>query len=612
MPTISYDNKGGRFGNQLFRYLTCMLIQCITGCHIFVTCDKYEDVYGETVTITDTNISDVLEALYIDPTHYNAKNIRCIGYFQRSKYFVEHREKLLEIIDKNKDQHYLYFDGKKYPINKYLYSEIPIKLRPDDVVISLRLDDFIQYPLMTSDIIAPQHYMHLLDKPEFKDRRVIIVCDKIRHNWEFKYLQHFKRWNPILVQNSLAKDFALLKGCKNLLHSNSTMCWLASFFSPIGYKTLRIIPQTYTYEGQSLVQIETADTIMDVRPLTHEQVHKLDPNDYHIFPLSYCVPDECIVSEIPRKSRLMAPLIPGNRDTYIYGKYQEKEYHDMYRSSRFAQTKRKGGWDCFRHYEILMNGCIPLFEKLQNCPNLTLTTYPKDLNEEAWDLYHNWDEDDPNCIDDYNELCEKYIYHTRKSCSASATAESFIQNIIRINNGKPIRNILMLSCNKGVSFSRETLWIGLKRYIDNIGGIAVEYEPISYLYDDFDPTSDHNYYNDVFFTFPARLKKGAHYNMPESVIRKKIKSGFWDLIIYGKVGPDEYCEFPWLDLVSSHNHKNKIAFILGGDEIYDYTITDRNAYNVNVCNLRAYYCHYTDYLNIYRQYGSCFVRELQM
>ena len=100
--------------------------------------------------------------------------------------------------------------------------------------------------------------------------------------------------------------------------------------------------------------------------------------------------------------------------------------------------------------------------------------------------------------------------------------------------------------------------------------------------------------------------------MSESEIRKKIKSGFWDLIIYGKVGPDEYCEFPWFDLVSSHNHKNKIVFIMGGDEIYDYTITDRNAYNVNVCNLRAYYCHYTDYLNIYRQYGSCFVRELQM
>ena len=36
-----------------------------------------------------------------------------------------------------------------------------------------------------------------------------------------------------------------------------------------------------------------------------------------------------------------------------------------------------------------MNGCIPLFENLQDCPTNTLTTYPKELNEEAYNLYNN-------------------------------------------------------------------------------------------------------------------------------------------------------------------------------------------------------------------------------
>ena len=64
------------------------------------------------------------------------------------------------------------------------------------------------------------------------------------------------------------------------------------------------------------------------------------------------------------KKYLLASLIPGDMTTYIFNKYKEVEYNKMYQDSRFALTKKKGGWDCLRHYEILMNGCIPLFENL--------------------------------------------------------------------------------------------------------------------------------------------------------------------------------------------------------------------------------------------------------
>lgn len=38
---------------------------------------------------------------------------------------------------------------------------------------------------------------------------------------------------------------------------------------------------------------------------------------------------------------------------------------------------KKMGWDCLRHYEIMMNGCVPLFKDLENSSDLTLTTLPK-------------------------------------------------------------------------------------------------------------------------------------------------------------------------------------------------------------------------------------------
>ena len=59
----------------------------------------------------------------------------------------------------------------------------------------------------------------------------------------------------------------------------------------------------------------------------------------------------------------------------------------MYQNSVFALTYRKGGWDCFRHYEILMNGCIPFHLEINKCPNKTLEKLPKDLLKEILKKY---------------------------------------------------------------------------------------------------------------------------------------------------------------------------------------------------------------------------------
>ena len=38
-----------------------------------------------------------------------------------------------------------------------------------------------------------------------------------------------------------------------------------------------------------------------------------------------------------------------------------KNYNIMYQNSIFALTYKKAGWDCFRHYEILMNAVFLFF-----------------------------------------------------------------------------------------------------------------------------------------------------------------------------------------------------------------------------------------------------------
>ena len=61
----------------------------------------------------------------------------------------------------------------------------------------------------------------------------------------------------------------------------------------------------------------------------------------------------------------------------------------MYANSIFAITNKKLGWDCLRHYEILMNGCIPLFFNIEDCPKLILKTLPKERLSEIYVNYHS-------------------------------------------------------------------------------------------------------------------------------------------------------------------------------------------------------------------------------
>jgi len=385
------------------------------------------------------------------------------------------------------------------------------------------------------------------------------------------------------------------------------LCWIVSFLSNKNKRVIPYTPKIYMNQNQSLKKIQENDILNYVTPLDHDEVHNLDINNNSVFPLSFSIPDECVVEEIPEKTCLLASLIPGDMSTYIFNKYQEKEYNDMYRQSRFAITKMKGGWDCLRHYEILMNGCIPLFENLKDCPKYTLTTYPKELNDQAYELFNNWIENE-ECINKYNILCSKFLEHTRKNCTTSACAKYFLKNI---KNGDKIKNILLLTCHHGNNYNRESLWIGLKRYIKSIDGVAVEYEKLPFLYDDFDSFSENKYYGNNCYTFPKRLQKDDDYHMSEAEIIEKINNNFWDLIIYGKVGPDEFCTFPFYDIVKSKYNKNKIAFVYGGDEIFNLKITDCHSYHINMFNRYIYYKPYSDYLNYYKQFGSCFVRELE-
>ena len=265
---ITFKNNGGRTGNLIFEYMLCKLIELKYG-------HKYEAYSLENENekfflITDENIETII------PENVLNINIICSGYFQKSRFFVKYRLELIEIMKEAKEDYWI-LNNKKYYICDFFNGNPRFDITEKDVVISLRLDDFIQYPCETSDIIPPEYYLNILNnlEMEMEIERLYIVCDKVNHDWEYEYLEMFQKWNPIyVIGDTLLRDGALMRDSPIFIHSNSTFSWLMSFFSQIPNKK-RYIPCTKMYKGQELNIIDTNDIFIEVKPLTHEEVHHI-------------------------------------------------------------------------------------------------------------------------------------------------------------------------------------------------------------------------------------------------------------------------------------------------------------------------------------------------
>ena len=309
-----------------------------------------------------------------------------------------------------------------------------------------------------------------------------------------------------------------------------------------------------------------------------------------IHSLPYSIPDENIIDNIKDKKHIIiSDIIPGDSLTYRFGADDEEEYNKHYQESLFAYTSKKAGWDCLRHYEILSNGCLPIFKNINDCPSTCLISLPKDLIKEYTKILLPYKKEYKNLYDSY---MYKILEHVRNNCSTSSSTKYFLEKMKHIK----VKNVLLIRGHAYENYTREFFWIGMKRYIQSISGVAVEWPKIDYLYDSYmgDKTNLHGY----GFNYTGKLK--GDYNFSEAEIIERINHHYWDLIIFGKVGPDECHEgsipnLPLWDKVHEKYNKNQIAFLYGGDECID--LTCENIYN--------------QHISYHSKFAHCFVRELR-
>jgi hypothetical protein len=142
-----------------------------------------------------------------------------------------------------------------------------------------------------------------------------------------------------------------------------------------------------------------------------------------VFPITFGIPREKLVTEFPQKTRELAHIIPGDFSTYIYN--TEEEYYNGYKEAYFGMTTKKGGWDCMRHYEILANRCIPYFPDLPECPHQTLYNFPKDVILESNKVVQSGMFDESWYMDIENKLHE----HTKKYLTTDKVVEHMFNQI---------------------------------------------------------------------------------------------------------------------------------------------------------------------------------------
>ena len=141
----------------------------------------------------------------------------------------------------------------------------------------------------------------------------------------------------------------------------------------------------------------------------------------NIKPISFAIPTTK-VNFNKEKIKDFSFITPLNKQTYIYN--NEADYYKDYNEAYFGITTKKAGWDCLRHYEILANGCIPYFLNIENCPEATMTTFPKNICAQVVKSIGK-----SSCKEIYEYYISKLEKHVNENNTTLALAKQFVNTI---------------------------------------------------------------------------------------------------------------------------------------------------------------------------------------
>ena len=273
-----------------------------------------------------------------------------------------------------------------------------------------------------------------------------------------------------------------------------------------------------------------------------------------LHPITFSIPECKIVSEMAVKTKILATIIPGDLSTYIYN--NETDYYNDYKTSIFALTTKKAGWDCIRHYEIIASGCIPYFPEIKMCPRNTMTLFPKDLIIKGNEIYEEICRTDGRILHHLLPDCYELIQQLLDYMKTHLTTRSMASYILEKSGHSEAKKILYLSNDISPDYLRCLTLHGLKELL---GNECHDYPMPPHLY-----KIDHLDCNPLYgkgFTYSKLLDPALHNYLADYTIQQDIVEKKYDIVIYGSY----HRGMPLYDLVSKYYTSSEIILLCGED-----------------------------------------------
>jgi len=221
-----------------------------------------------------------------------------------------------------------------------------------------------------------------------------------------------------------------------------------------------------------------------------------------VFPLNFSFP---LPGRMPHhggpRDNFLSTTIPG--EPFSFDSWED--YLGEYQSAFFALSTKKGGWDTFRHVEILFSGGIPLMPGLGRSRPAALAHYPKRALSM---VLESLIQAGPALPDDHTQ--EFFRQYSRQRLTTEAMATHLVEasgisgsRVLFLDRGLPQRTDYL---------SAFTL-IGLRQAL---GAEVIPAWEVDYLFDDFTGDTSRLYGRGFGYTkvLPAALRRAQSLASP--------------------------------------------------------------------------------------------------
>jgi hypothetical protein len=228
MKTLILELPNGRLGNSIFRYFAYILLKNKTDA---VRTFRHINEYPSIIIKDDT----FLDFYNIATKDMNLKLILLEGYFQFD-FLCQHRAEIIQHFENHPNDILWGTDLHCHLIQNTVreLTQTPDNLRHYDLVVHLRLEDFINSNNMIHPGRVVEQIVSALQTLPTETRAAAIVCNKPTAELEHIYIQYIIKNSPIsfvIETNDIITDFHIIKNAHTVICTYSTFAWGAVFLS---------------------------------------------------------------------------------------------------------------------------------------------------------------------------------------------------------------------------------------------------------------------------------------------------------------------------------------------------------------------------------------------